>query len=147
MDFWFSLCSLFLYSSTGFFLSEQPCHCKNYFPCWLINWSFCSILHYFNILLSLFYIFLFIWRFPFFPEEWKYKFVLCFGMRISSLLKQIWFPGLLFLIELKQRNCSCWGRGGCWRVEFRTMLFICFVFLLVIFDVLMEFSKVKLDNL
>lgn len=81
-------------------------------------------MHYFNILCSLtFSILHFIFLYGNFPflAEWKYKFVLHFGIRISSLLKQILFPGLLFLIHLKPRDYRVWG------VEFRTMLFICFV--------------------
>lgn len=62
-------------------------------------------MHYFNILFSLTFLFLcfiFLYGNFLFLAEWKYKFVLHFG--ISSLLKQIWFPGLLFLIQLKPRD-------------------------------------------
>lgn len=100
-------------------------------------------MHYFNILFSLTFPFLhFIFLYGNFPflAEWKYKFVLHFGMRISSLLKQIWFLGLLFLIQLKPRDYRVWG------AEFRTMLFICFVLSVLILEVPTEFSEVKLGS-
>lgn len=86
-------------------------------------------MHYFNILCSLTssilrFIFLY-GNFPFLAE-WKDKFVLHFGIRISSLIKQIWFPGLLFLIHLKPRDYRVWG------IELRTVLCICFVLSVII---------------
>jgi len=101
MDFWFSLCSLFLYSLTGFFFQSNHVVAKIISLVRVINWSFSTVLHFFNILFRLTFPFLhFIFLYGNFPflAEWKYKLVLHFGIRISSLLKQIWFPGLLFLI-------------------------------------------------
>lgn len=43
----------------------------------------------------------------------------------NGLLKKTWFPGLLFLVELKLKNYSLGARGR--RVGIRTLLFVCFV--------------------